>query len=97
MGLEAARQLAGRGMHVVLTARAEDSIAKALGELRKPENVEGRVLDVSDQASVDSFFDWLKEMHGRIDVLINNAGRAGPNPGDPLRNSTTRTRKTSSR
>ncbi|MBK8456696.1 MAG: SDR family NAD(P)-dependent oxidoreductase [Phyllobacteriaceae bacterium] len=72
LGLEACRQMAAKGFHVVLAARTADSVAaglKALGE------GEGRVLDVSDDASVDAFFDWLAAAHGRLDILVNNAGR----------------------
>jgi NAD(P)-dependent dehydrogenase (short-subunit alcohol dehydrogenase family) len=75
LGLETVRQLADRGMTVVLTARTQARIDKALGELGKPPNVVGHILDVADQASVDTFFDWLMQTHRRIDVLVNNAGR----------------------
>jgi NAD(P)-dependent dehydrogenase (short-subunit alcohol dehydrogenase family) len=73
IGLETARQLAAEGYHVVVTGRdasAAEATAKEIGE-----QAEGRQMDVSDDASVDAFFDWLESTHGRIDVLVNNAGR----------------------
>jgi NAD(P)-dependent dehydrogenase (short-subunit alcohol dehydrogenase family) len=75
LGLETCRVLAEKGLDVVLTARAEDMIASALKALGEPANVAGHVLDVSDDGSVDAFFDWLRQDRGRIDVLVNNAGR----------------------
>jgi NAD(P)-dependent dehydrogenase (short-subunit alcohol dehydrogenase family) len=38
----------------------------------------GSVCDVGDAAQVDRAFDDLLRHHGRLDVLVNNAGIAGP-------------------
>jgi NAD(P)-dependent dehydrogenase (short-subunit alcohol dehydrogenase family) len=38
----------------------------------------GSVCDVSDVGQVDRAFDELQARHGRLDVLVNNAGIAGP-------------------
>ena len=38
----------------------------------------GSVCDVSDVAQVNRAFDELQALHGRLDVLGNNAGIAGP-------------------
>ena len=79
LGLETARQLAAKGYHIILTGRDEVRIFQAIGHVTSQGSVEDRVLDVASDASVEEFFDWLKATHGRIDVLINNAGRAfGP-------------------
>ncbi len=72
LGLETARQLSELGYHTILTGRDKDALARAADGLA---NAEGRVLDVADDASVAAFFDWLQEIHGRLDVLVNNAGR----------------------
>jgi NAD(P)-dependent dehydrogenase (short-subunit alcohol dehydrogenase family) len=74
LGLETVRGLAGRGLHIVLTARTESAVAKGLAALDGGD-VEGRTLDVGDDDSVAAFFDWLEGSHGRIDALVNNAGR----------------------
>ncbi len=76
IGLETARELAKRGHHVIITARQQESIDKALAELGHPDEIEGHVLDVSDDGSVDAFFDWLIEEQDHIDILINNAARS---------------------
>ena len=75
LGLETVRQLANKGLRTILTGRRPEAIEAALAELGPGLPVEGRQLDVSDDASVDAFFDWLAATHGRIDVLVNNAGR----------------------
>jgi len=70
IGLEICRQLAQAGMHVILTARDEakgKAAAKKLG-------VESHPLDVDSDESVKAFARWIKDTHGRCDVLVNNAG-----------------------
>lgn len=83
LGLETARQLAAAGLQVVLTGREEAALAAAAQGV---DNAERRVLDVSDDASVAAFFDWLEEAHGRLDVLVNNAGRVYGGHGATLSN-----------
>ena len=60
---------------VYLTARSVERGTQAVKELEglglKPKF---HPLDVGDQSSIDSFADYLKNEHGGIDVLINNAG-----------------------
>jgi len=38
--------------------------------------IDGAVLDVESDDSVGKFVSWLKASHGKVDVLINNAGHA---------------------
>jgi NAD(P)-dependent dehydrogenase (short-subunit alcohol dehydrogenase family) len=88
LGLETVRQLAARGHTAVLTARSQDKVDSGLAELGSPDGVVGRVLDVADQRSVDSFFEWLRAELGRVDVLVNNAGRDTGGRGAPLQTPT---------
>jgi NAD(P)-dependent dehydrogenase (short-subunit alcohol dehydrogenase family) len=71
LGREVARQLAERGHVVVLGARDPEA-----GERAAQQDASGiaRRLDVADDESVAAFADWLRERHGRLDVLVNNAG-----------------------
>ncbi len=40
----------------------------------KHDNVEGKILNVTDSEAVQKFFDEVIESYGQIDVLVNNAG-----------------------
>jgi len=84
LGFETARQLAAKGMYVILTGRNEDALSDALGRIEG--SAEYRVLDVADDAVVTEFFTWLKTTHGRLDVLVNNAGRVYGAHGATLNN-----------
>lgn len=74
IGLEVVRQLAGRGMTVVLTARDEEkggAVAQTL--TREGLDVHFRRLDIADPASVAEAATKLARDYGRLDVLVNNA------------------------
>ena len=62
---------------VYLTSRDEGRGQAAVAELNK-EGLQPRfhVLDIGDEASVAKLRDFMKEQHGGIDVLVNNAGIA---------------------
>jgi len=70
LGAAIARRLAGEGALVVvndLRADAAEVVAKELdGEVA--------AFDVADSAAVDAAVDSVVARHGRLDVLVNNAG-----------------------
>jgi NAD(P)-dependent dehydrogenase (short-subunit alcohol dehydrogenase family) len=75
IGMETARQLAELGHTVLLgsrdAARGEEAArALAAGGVR----VSPVQLDVTDPVSVESVAARLRNEHGRLDVLVNNAG-----------------------
>jgi len=80
IGLETCRQLARRGLRVILTGRdlaQAQAVAARLGAdggRGAPAPVEARSLDVGDAASVAAFAARLEADGARIDVLVNNAG-----------------------
>ncbi|UCE76561.1 MAG: SDR family oxidoreductase [Gammaproteobacteria bacterium] len=75
LGLETCRQLACRGISVILTSRARDRGEAAAAQLRS-EGLEVRfqVLDVTDASAVRALSTYLQSEFGRLDILVNNAG-----------------------
>lgn len=72
-GLEIVREALDRGDQVVATARTPESITTAFPEAG--EALLALPLDVTDAASVHSAVERAIDRFGRIDVLVNNAGR----------------------
>ncbi len=75
LGLETCRQLADRGISVVLTARTQEAIDEGLHELGGMPDVKGEILDISDTGSVKAFYERFWKNHTRLDILVNNAAR----------------------
>src|SRR5579864_369438 len=73
IGFETARQLVGRGFHVVIGVRSEEHGQKALRELNGTRKVSVLVVDVSDSKSIVAAASKFGPI-GQLDVLINNAG-----------------------
>jgi len=75
LGRAAARRLAREGHTVIATARRLADLDSLRGELGKDgHGIECRRLDVNDEESTMALRRWLDDRHGRLDVLINNAG-----------------------
>lgn len=75
IGEATARHLAAAGHRVVLGARRTDRLDRLVSELTEAgHHAESAQLDVTDRDSVKAFADGALERHGRIDVLVNNAG-----------------------
>jgi NAD(P)-dependent dehydrogenase (short-subunit alcohol dehydrogenase family) len=75
IGFEIARQLARRGLNVILTARDEAKGQLAASRLRREGlDLNCLRLDVTDPASVRSLAERLARDFGGVDVLVNNAG-----------------------
>jgi NAD(P)-dependent dehydrogenase (short-subunit alcohol dehydrogenase family) len=72
IGLEICRQLAGRGIAVILGSRDEEAGREAAESL--PGNVVAHQLDVADEESVDRLAAFVEGEFGRLDILVNNAG-----------------------
>jgi NAD(P)-dependent dehydrogenase (short-subunit alcohol dehydrogenase family) len=75
IGLEVCRQLARKGLRVVLTSRDEGKGRKAQALLQKEGlDVLFHELDVTEKKSVNAIAKYLEGEHDRVDVLVNNAG-----------------------
>lgn len=76
IGAEFARQLAARGMHVVLTARREDRLQELAEELARLHGAKAVVIpgDLSDEQMPKRIFETVKEKNLDVALLVNNAG-----------------------
>jgi NADP-dependent 3-hydroxy acid dehydrogenase YdfG len=75
IGEAVAARLAAEGHHVVAGARREDRLADLARRIeRDGGSIDVRRLDVTDRADVAAFVDAAVAEHGRVDVVVNNAG-----------------------
>lgn len=72
IGKEVCRQLAGRGILVLLTARDLTKAQVACDEIMS-DNVIAKRLDVTDDASLQRLRAEIEAEYERLDVLVNNA------------------------
>ncbi|HWP40075.1 MAG TPA: beta-ketoacyl-ACP reductase, partial [Tepidisphaeraceae bacterium] len=75
IGQAIARRLARDGLHVVAIARSAEKLASVVGEIESGGgSAEAVVCDIADSRALAEAIEKVGEKHGRIDVLVNNAG-----------------------
>lgn len=75
LGLETARQLGKQGITVLIGARDVAKGAAAVATLAKEGiTAEALQLEVTDAESIRAAVAQVEQRHGRLDILINNAG-----------------------
>ncbi|MCE7517003.1 SDR family oxidoreductase [Vreelandella titanicae] len=75
IGEATARWLAGQGHRLIIGARRTDRLEALTQSLREEGGiVDFQALDVTDLQDMQSFADFAINTHGRIDVIVNNAG-----------------------
>ncbi|MFD0794794.1 SDR family NAD(P)-dependent oxidoreductase [Mucilaginibacter litoreus] len=85
LGKAIALALAAEGARVVIGSRSQTELNKTAEEIEQAtgNQVTAIAVDVANAAEVGSFIHKVAETHGRIDILLNNAG--GP-PFDKFEN-----------
>jgi NAD(P)-dependent dehydrogenase (short-subunit alcohol dehydrogenase family) len=67
--------IASCGAHVVLAARTESQLDEVATEIVNAGGRASKVItDVADEQSILNLFNHVNDEHGRLDVMINNAG-----------------------
>jgi citronellol/citronellal dehydrogenase len=83
LGRATALELASLGAQVVVCGRRLEPLDETVAEAEGA-RVEARVCDIREEEQVDEFVDGVLERHGRIDVLVNNAGGQYMTPAEDI-------------
>lgn len=79
IGLSIATRLQASGASVSIWDYDESILTTIVAKLEKTGHVSGELVDVSDAASVERAVQSTLDKYGNIDILVANAGIAGPN------------------
>ena len=71
IGLATAQRFAAEGAKVMLVDVNLEAVQKAATQLS---NAEAYAINVTDRVSIQAAIEMIMQRHGRIDILINNAG-----------------------
>jgi glucose 1-dehydrogenase len=84
IGFAVAQRFLDAGGNVVIAARSAEGLAAARDELVKSvgdgQQVETQVVDIADEASIESMFDQLRADLPQLDVFVANAGAGSLQP-----------------
>jgi citronellol/citronellal dehydrogenase len=85
LGRETALELARLGAAVVGCGRREEPLAETAAlAAGLAGSFERETMDIRDEEAVELLFDRLLERHGRLDVLVNNAGGQFLSPAEAI-------------
>ena len=74
IGRGVAEVLAARGAHVVAGARGDHADGTVEAIRQAGGKAEAAAIDVTDTSSIEAMVEGVLTRHGRVDVLVNNAG-----------------------
>ena len=85
LGRATALELAGLGATVIGCGRRTEPLEGMVSEVsERGGKAEVESLDIRDTEAVDGFMDGVVERHGRIDLLVNNAGGQFLSPAEAI-------------
>jgi 3-oxoacyl-[acyl-carrier protein] reductase len=75
IGAAICRRLAKDGLHVVAVARSADKLQQLVAEIQgEGGSAESIGVDIADSKALADAIEKVSDAHGRLDVLVNNAG-----------------------
>jgi 3-oxoacyl-[acyl-carrier protein] reductase len=75
IGAAIVQRLAKDGFHVVAVARSLDKLESVCNQIKSEGgSAEPMVVDIADPKALSAAVEKVAESHGRLDVLVNNAG-----------------------
>src|ERR687891_675793 len=83
LGRASALELAALGARVVVCGRREGPLEETAAQADGG-RVEARRCDIRDEEQVEALVDGVLERHGRIDLLVNNAGGQYMSPAEDI-------------
>ncbi len=83
LGRETALELVRCGAHVAICGRREEPLLETAA-LAPEGTVETHVCDIREEHQVDAFVDVVLARHGKIDLLVNNAGGQYLTPAEDI-------------
>jgi len=74
IGEEIAKLLAEQGAHVIVTSRKIEGCQTVVNDITAAGgSAEALACHVGDMADISKTFDYIREKHGKLDILVNNA------------------------
>ena len=83
LGRAAALELASLGARVVVCGRREEPLDETVA-LEPDGRIEARVCDIREEDQVEALVEGVCGRHGRIDLLVNNAGGQYLSPAEDI-------------
>jgi citronellol/citronellal dehydrogenase len=85
LGRATALELARLGATVIGCGRRAEPLAETVSEIEgMGGNAESQAMDIRDDEAVEALFDGVMERHGRVDMLVNNAGGQFLSPAEAI-------------